>query len=581
MNKDRIKELWADPYWRVCGGYLYWIVTKQSKWQPFKPLPGQVKVAHKVLREGKRRLLIPKARREGMSTVINLMQLDMVLHNKNFHSMIVDQNQKDASDKLVHRIQKAWEKLAESKEYGGIITAERSNSEQLVFSHGSMVSANTSGRGGTAVQFLHVSELGPIDFDDPKRADEIISGALPAADEGVIVIESTAKGPAGHFKRLCDESMKIPEDEKTPQDFDVLFFSWFDDPRHVQEGNYRRISEKINKYLDEIENECKITLTPQQRLWYQITKERIGDQMLHEYPSLLSECWSAPVDGAIYVHHLTKAREEGRVAKWHYNTDYPVWTSWDIGAPENTFVWFFQVMAGGIYLIDCQIGGAERNLETANDWAKCLRERDYNYAGHCLPHDARARKHGGMTWQDDLQKAGLKNCNIIEVQDDTWTGVDNMAQYVLTFGWFKAKAMIVCISSHDLNDNMTFQPVVDEHSNYKSKNSTFAISGLLYRLTKKDNSRRSLDTSMKGYDFFKSMSTLRPVYFYLHPTLTELNQGYYNSSGEKIIQYMQENKLNYIEGLKMNPDVSEYRDDIHLNDEGQRKLANRFFEILK
>ena len=426
MTKAELHQKMRDPYWRVTSGHLYWIVTKDAKWCPFKPLPGQIEVATKVLKGGCRRLLIPKARREGMSTVINVMQLDYALHNRNFHSMIVDQSQKDGSDKLVNRIQRCWQKLSEWEEYASAIEVERANSEELKFNTGSMISANTSGRGGTAVQFLHVSELGPIDFDDPKRADEIISGAMPAADEGIQIIESTAKGPVGHFKRLCDRAMAVDPESRTDKDFEVLFFSWFDDPRHVQQGNYRRISDSVRKYLAEIEAETGTKLTDEQRLWYQITQERLGDQMLHEYPSLLSECWSSPVVGAIYISHLTRARKEGRVSNWPFDARYPVYTAWDIGAPENTFVWFFQVMAGNIYLIDCQIGGADRNLETAAQWAELLRERGYPYAAHLLPHDSRARKHGGATWQNDLIDAGLKDCKVVDVQDDTWSGVRRM-----------------------------------------------------------------------------------------------------------------------------------------------------------
>ncbi|MDP0496027.1 MAG: hypothetical protein Q7Q73_07430 [Verrucomicrobiota bacterium JB024] len=425
MTKAELERAWRDPYWRVTSGNIYWIVTKDAWWVPFRPLPAQQVVARKLLREGCRRLLIPKARREGISTMINLCQLDACLHRKHFHSMIVDQRQADASDKLVNRVQKAWERIEGTQEYAGLAT-RKCNSEVLEWNSGSIFSANTSGRGGTAVQFEHISELGPIDFDDPKRAEEIITGALPAADEGIQVIESTAKGPFGHFKRLVTEALEVPPAHRTDKDFEVLFFAWFMDPRHVQQGALSRIRRETHEYLNEVERQMGVKLTPEQRLWYQVHKEKYGDKMLHEYPSMLSECWSAPVEGSIYGGALTKAREDGRISRWPYDSRYPVYTAWDIGAPENTFCWFFQAIGGAYYLIDCQRGGADVNLETAADWADCLRKRGYHYARHFLPHDAKARKHGGTTWQKDLMTAGIKDCDIVEVQEHTWDGVRRM-----------------------------------------------------------------------------------------------------------------------------------------------------------
>jgi len=226
-----------NPLARLFFGELYNIVSKEkdergrdiSKWRPFTPFEHQKQMFKKLYKDGCRRLLIPKARRMGFSTAINMAQLDYCLWNKDFHSKIVDQNQGDATDNLVNRIQRAWRDIDEKYDIG--IKHVNKNQSSIDWTNGSMFTADTSGRGGSAVHFLHVSELGPIDFDDPKRADEIIDGAFPAADGGIIVVESTAKGPIGHFKRLCDNALELSPEERTAEDFEVMFFAWHDDPK--------------------------------------------------------------------------------------------------------------------------------------------------------------------------------------------------------------------------------------------------------------------------------------------------------------------------------------------------------------
>lgn len=179
-----------------------------------------------------------------------------------------------------------------------------------------------------------------------------------------------------------------------------------------------------------------------------------------------------------------------------------------------------------------------------------------------------------------LEKNLGKGYQVLNVSAEGW-GVDNMAKYVQTFGWFGAEAMILCISSRDLNNNMTFAPILDEHPLLISKNNISAIYGVIQMMAKEDHSRRSLDPSMKGYEFFKQMSKLRPVYFYIHPTQDEINENTYSRGGGQIVEYMKDNNLNYFDGLKMNPILSDYQGSINLNNTGQRNLADRFFHILK
>ena len=432
---EELAKSFKDPEFRLNIAQIYHIVSKgkdnkgrdRSKFEPFIPFPHQQRLFNSIYKQQNRRILIPKARRMGFSTAINLSQLDFCLNKKDFHSRIVDQSESDATDKLVNRVQKAWDYF-DGRFQTGLKTTAKSASE-VKWNNGSRYTATISGRGGDAAHFLHVSELGPIDFKDAKRADEIIDGALPAADAGIIIIESTAKGPLGHFKRLVDNALEVPVEDRTEYDWEVLFFAWQDDPRHVLSGKATRVRKKTNEYLDYIESKIEKKLSLEQRIWYQVTSEKTAN-MKYEYPSILSECWEQPVEGAIYAHLINEARSEGRVGKFPYDSRLPVYTVWDLGSPENTRCVFFQQVMGEIRIIDACMGGYDETLKLdgprkPSDWAEMLRERRYGYGAHILPHDGNITQYGGSTFQQDLTRLGITNVRVMpRVKGAVWSRIN-------------------------------------------------------------------------------------------------------------------------------------------------------------
>jgi hypothetical protein len=435
MTKAELAKAMHDPIFRLSRSQLYWIVTKTkdrhgrdvSDFGPFIPLPVQSSIFEAIYTEGKRKLLIPKARREGCSTGINLSQLDFCIYNKDFHSRIVDQSENDATDKLVNRVQKAWTYIKDTFQIDLQHTGMSAGDTK--WNNGSRFSATISGRGGDAAHFLHVSELGPIDFKDAKRADEIIDGALPAADAGITVIESTAKGPMGHFKRLVDNALEVKPEDRTADDWEVLFFAWFDDPRHYLLGKESRIRKKTHDYLDYIESKTGKTLTLEQRIWYQVMSEKTSN-MKYEYPSLLEECWDQPIEGAIYATLINEARSDNRVGKFPHDPRLPVCTIWDLGSPENTRCVFFQQVMGEIRLIDAQMGGYSEDLKEdgprkVSDWVKLIKAKPYGYASHILPHDGNITTSTGTTFRADLIKLGLTDVRVMQrIKNAIWNRIN-------------------------------------------------------------------------------------------------------------------------------------------------------------
>ena len=426
-------ELLANPLFRLLHGGMYNIIPSDDdkllggeNWVPFKPYDYQSKLLKEVIKRGVKRVLIPKARQMGFSTLINMYQLDQCIWNSNYHSRIVDQNKEAAEEKLVDRCSRAWDHYSET--FQSDLKLDTSNNSELKWNNGSRLTASKSGRGGT-VDLLHVSELGWIDFLEKKRSDEILDGAFRTARKGSIFVESTAKGPVGNFYDLCKnalEKMAHPED-MTDRDFWLFFFAWHDDPRNMVSGKFSRISKATDDYIDHVEEELKSLrifkkIGREQRLWYQIEKETSA-YIEHEQPSLLSECWGQKIEGAIYADSINKGRSEGRVGKFPHRADMPVYTIWDLGAPENTRCVFFQKIMGEFLIIDAAMGGYDEENEIDGprepaDWGQLLRSKGYHYGAHILPHDGTNASIGGVSFKTLLQRAGLNNIVTLRRRQD-------------------------------------------------------------------------------------------------------------------------------------------------------------------
>jgi hypothetical protein len=128
--------------------------------------------------------------------------------------------------------------------------------------------------------------------------------------------------------------------------------------------------------------------------------------------------------GAVYAKLIEAAYAEGRI------TDCPVadtlvHTSWDLGAPSNTSVWYWQVVGREIRVIDCDIGLLP-NVETATQRVAWMMRKGYHFGKHFLPHDAGRTENSGATMHGELVKAGLENCVILPRTADIWTGINGL-----------------------------------------------------------------------------------------------------------------------------------------------------------
>jgi hypothetical protein len=225
-----------------------------------------------------------------------------------------------------------------------------------------------------------------------------------------------------------DRAMQTRAEDMTAEDFNLFFFPWWGDPDYALEGNVRQISDECVKYLDETEVEIgkrkgeHFEFSPQQRLWYFKVALAKGLFRYEEYPSLLEECFRAPIEGAIYAEILDKLRTTGAVRPGVVDRTLLVHTSWDLGSPINTVTWYFQIIGQEIRVIDLD---HEEDLTPAERVARIM-GKGYLLGWHYLPHDALGTQKSGRTFQMDLHALGLRNTRVVPQTLDIWVGINHL-----------------------------------------------------------------------------------------------------------------------------------------------------------
>lgn len=208
---------------------------------------------------------------------------------------------------------------------------------------------------------------------------------------------------------------------------------------------------------------------------------------------------------------------------------------------------------------------------------------------------------GVQTPQDSLATtmfSRIKGFQMLNVSVGSW-GPDNIAAYLKAKGTFRAKALFVLLSSHDAHDLMDFRPIVGEYPSYPDRQYLCAIVEVICRyawprlMSHFKNERPDPDQQVvnqihgirKGYGAlnpgFNQLKRIAdsinvPFILCLHAESSECRIGRYNEQGQEIINWAKKNKVYIIEDIHM-MDRDCYRDEIHINAKGQRRL----FQIMK
>ena len=216
---------------------------------------------------------------------------------------------------------------------------------------------------------------------------------------------------------------------------------------------------------------------------------------------------------------------------------------------------------------------------------------------------------GTMLDQDSIattlfsKETGMQMLNI---SSGSW-GPDNCAAYLKEKGTFGAKAMVLVCSSHDAFDVMSHIPVVGIYPNYPDEQYKLAIwevvdRYLMPRIKVYFSGKQLLDPDAQGVEKVKSDEGVAkkalnfdpgfdqllqiseekhiPFFIYLHPEVSEVMSRKYKKGGLMIMEWAKTHHVELIDGLNEGVTVDIYRDVIHLNEKGQRNLANSLKKMI-
>lgn len=128
-------------------------------------------------------------------------------------------------------------------------------------------------------------------------------------------------------------------------------------------------------------------------------------QFMQEY-----ECsFNAAILGAFYAREMVAVRNEGRIDAIEALPNVPVHRAWDIGVRDDTSIWWFQVVAGQVFILDCYSASGAG----VEHYAEVVAQRRDKYGWldgtDFVPHDARVKEWGtGRTRVETMQTLGLK-----------------------------------------------------------------------------------------------------------------------------------------------------------------------------
>ncbi len=236
---ERLRTDW--PYW---ASNCAQIINTAGQLVPLTPKPAQLRVwdAAKAQMDAGQpvRLIVPKARREGVSTFSVSRLVQMTTQTPNFNAISVAQDTQTAGE-LLHMGTMIHANLPDSVEWPiKPPIANKSRRKELAFGNPSRVAQATGDFGlnsrfvaDTAREFeagrgftyhgVHCSE--PSFWPDLQRKLTALLNAVPDEPGTFVVLESTSNG-FNHWRTLCMQALN------GESDFTLVFLPWFEEPQY-------------------------------------------------------------------------------------------------------------------------------------------------------------------------------------------------------------------------------------------------------------------------------------------------------------------------------------------------------------
>jgi phage terminase large subunit len=176
---------------------------------------------------------------------------------------------------------------------------------------------------------------------------------------------------------------------------------------------------------------CKVNYD--ENPWFPETLRKEMEFIKHRDTDLYNHIWLGETRknnvGAIYAKWINDIEEQ--ITNVPYNPSFPVITAWDLGIGDSTVIWFCQMVGFEPRIIDCYAS----NMEGLDHYVKFIKNKNYNYDTHVLPHDAGHKSlRTGTTLAKQLEGMGLNNIKVLPV-DSVETGIQLVRQLIPQL-WF-------------------------------------------------------------------------------------------------------------------------------------------------
>ena len=262
------------------------IKTKDMRLIPLHPNAVQQRLMDLIYdteRQGKPvRLMIPKARQHGISTLTEAMIYCKTAFTPNVNAIIVADKSEHASNifemsKLMH------------DQMDGMFRTEthRRNAFEIAFSENqSKIEIGTTGRSGT-YHLFHSSETAY--YTDAENVMLGVLQTVPNLPGTMVIMESTGNGIGNYFYNRCMDA------QAGRGDYQLFFIPWFDNPEYSLPLDTPLIPQSVGAFGDECYYQDEYGLTLEQLNWrrYAITSLCGGDihKFMQEYPATLDEAF--------------------------------------------------------------------------------------------------------------------------------------------------------------------------------------------------------------------------------------------------------------------------------------------------
>ncbi len=285
QDLDKIDQRLTDRIWRLNN--LYTVIDEDGNRVKFQLREAQEFLLNHLHDKD----IILKARQLGFTTFVCIFFLDFALFNSDKQLGIVAHTQ-DAATVIFRKVKVAWDNFNPALKKILQLEAKGDSKTEYEFTNGSIIRIATSLRSGT-YQAILVSEFGKICARFDGKADEIITGTLPSANKGLIIIESTAEGENGAYYDMVQEAITLRNEGRklTKKDYKFFFFAWYMNSANQTKGDNLPIDEPLLRYFQEIEEKTGIVLTQEQKNWYWLESKTQKDKMKQEHPSTPEEAF--------------------------------------------------------------------------------------------------------------------------------------------------------------------------------------------------------------------------------------------------------------------------------------------------